>query len=80
MRRAIAASSCLTRRLWRDRRCTRRSCWPDRDGGAEPPFLPLPDRDYLRFRMETAYGGAGDQQPKPADLLTYLRWCRDFPA
>lgn len=44
-----------------------------------PPFLPLPDPAYLRFRMETAYGGAGDQQPRPDDLLTYLRWCRDFP-
>ncbi len=44
-----------------------------------PPFLPLPAPDYLRFRMETAYGGAGDQPPAPGDLVTYLRWCRDFP-
>ena len=44
------------------------------------PFLPLPAPDYLRFRMETAYGGAGDQEPRPADLVTYLRWCRDLPA
>jgi hypothetical protein len=29
--------------------------------------------------METAYGGAGDQQPDADDLVTYLRWCRDFP-
>ncbi len=43
-----------------------------------PPFLPLPDPAYLRFRMETAYGGAGDQAPRPEDLVTYLRWCRDF--
>jgi hypothetical protein len=42
------------------------------------PFLPLPDADYLRFRLETAYGGAGDREPGPADLVTYLRWCRDF--
>ena len=45
-----------------------------------PPFLPLPAPDYLRFRMETAYGGAGDQVPPARDLVTYLRWCRDFPA
>lgn len=44
-----------------------------------PPFLPLPAPDFLRFRMETAYGGAGDQLPAPEDLVTYLRWCRDFP-
>jgi hypothetical protein len=43
------------------------------------PFLPLPAPDYLRFRMETAYGGAGDQLPEGRDLLTYLRWCRRFP-
>ncbi len=43
------------------------------------PFLPLPAPDYLRFRLETAYGGAGDQAPAPEDLVTYLQWCRDFP-
>jgi hypothetical protein len=40
------------------------------------PFLPLPDADYLRFRLETAYGGSGDHLPEPADLLAYLRWVR----
>ena len=44
------------------------------------PFLPLPAPDYLRFRMETAYGGAGDQLPEPDDLVTYLRWCRSWPS
>jgi hypothetical protein len=29
--------------------------------------------------METAYGGAGDAEPAPEDLVTYLRWCRAFP-
>jgi hypothetical protein len=43
-----------------------------------PPFLPLPSPDYLRFRMETAYG-AGDHPPEPEDLRTYLRWCRSWP-
>ncbi len=45
-----------------------------------PPFLPLPAPDYLRFRMETAYGGSGAGPPRPDDLVTYLRWCRDLPA
>ena len=40
-----------------------------------PPFLPTPDRDYMRFRLETQYGdtthpAAGD------DLVAYLRWCK----
>ena len=38
------------------------------------PFLPLPDRAYLRFRLETQYGEAG--APQPRDLVTYLEWCR----
>ncbi len=43
-----------------------------------PPYLPLPDRDYFRFRMQTAYGDA-DRDPEPADLVTYLHWCRAWP-
>ena len=43
-----------------------------------PPFLPLPDAGYLRFRMETAYGGAGDQPPRARDLVTYLRWVKEM--
>jgi hypothetical protein len=38
------------------------------------PFLPLPDPDYLRFRLMTAYGI--DEAPDPDDLVTWLRWCR----
>jgi hypothetical protein len=40
------------------------------------PFLPLPAPGYLRFRLQTAYGGAGDRAPEPDDLVTWLRWCR----
>jgi hypothetical protein len=42
------------------------------------PFLPLPDPGYLRFRLVTAYGGDG-ADPRPADLITYLHWCRAWP-
>jgi hypothetical protein len=42
------------------------------------PFLPVPDADYLRFRLVTAYGGSGGQ-PRPEDLITYLHWCRAWP-
>ncbi len=39
-----------------------------------PPFVPVPDRPYLRFRMETQYG---DQRPPvAADVVSYLDWCR----
>ncbi len=42
------------------------------------PFLPLPAPDYLRFRLQTAYGGTGEGAPDPDDLVTYLRWIRDL--
>jgi hypothetical protein len=45
-----------------------------------PPFLPLPDRDYLRFRLVTAYGGDGTATPNPDDLVAYLEWCKAWPA
>lgn len=44
-----------------------------------PPFLPVPDPDYLRFRLLTAYGGDGTAAPDPSDLVAYLRWCRAYP-
>ena len=40
------------------------------------PYLPLPDREYLRFRFETQYGSAG--RPAPHDVVAYLEWCRDM--
>ena len=39
------------------------------------PFLPLPDRRYVRFRLLTQYGSA-DAEPDPMDLVRYLEWCR----
>jgi hypothetical protein len=44
-----------------------------------PPFLPLPDKAYLRFRLVTAYGDP-DRGPEPADVVTYLHWCREYEA
>ena len=41
------------------------------------PFLPLPAPDYLRFRMQTAYGDPG-RPPEVADVLAYLHWCREY--
>ena len=44
------------------------------------PYLPLPDAEYLHFRMVTAYGGDGSAPARGDDLVTYLRWCRAWPA
>ena len=45
----------------------------------QPPFLPLPDRHWLRFRLVTAYGGDGRQAMAAEDVITYLEWRRSFP-
>ncbi len=39
------------------------------------PPLPLPDRDWLAFRLETAFGSP-EVVPEPAELVDWLEWCR----
>jgi hypothetical protein len=41
---------------------------------AQLPFLPVPDRRYVQFRLETAYGT--DVPGRAADVVRYLEWCR----
>jgi hypothetical protein len=41
------------------------------------PFLPLPRREYVEFRLLTQYGDAA-HPPEVEDVLNYLRWCRDW--
>ena len=38
-----------------------------------PPFLPLPPRDYVRWRMYTAYGDYDAVAPAE-DVERYARW------
>ena len=44
------------------------------------PFLPVPSREYLRFRMVTAHGGSGAVALDPHEVVTYLEWCAAWPA
>ncbi len=48
-----------------------------------PPFLPLPDGRWLRFRLATAYGGDGRFGPDSPfdvdDLITWLEWRKAWP-
>lgn len=59
----------LLRVAWRFRR---RGWWH------RPPFLPLPDRTYLRWRMHTAYG-EHDVVPPADDVIRYARWAVRAP-
>ncbi len=41
----------------------------------KPPFLPLPDPEYLAWRIATAYGdSAGPIEPH--DVVAFLEWRR----
>lgn len=55
------------------------AAWAFRRRGwwARPPFLPLPDRTYLRWRMYTAYG---DERavPPARDVERFARWRREL--
>ena len=57
----------LLRTAWAFRR---RRWW------AEPPFLPVPDRMYLRWRMYTAYADE-DAVPPLDDVIRFARWRRE---
>jgi len=54
----------LLRVAWRFRR---------RGWYRHPPFLPVPARDYVRWRMYTAYGDY-DAVPPAEDVIRYARW------
>jgi hypothetical protein len=49
----------------------RRRAWHRR-----APFLPVPDRTYLRWRMYTAYGSE-DAVPPLEDVIGFARWRRE---
>ena len=60
----------LVRTAWAFRR---RRWW------ARAPFLPLPDREYLRWRMYTAYGDE-DAVPPAEDVIRFAEWRRKILA
>lgn len=62
-------AAALLRVGWRFRR---REWW------RHAPFLPLPDRTYLRWRMHTVYGD--DRVVPPADdVIRFARWATSDP-
>jgi hypothetical protein len=47
-----------------------------RDWFHRPPFLPLPPREYMRWRMFTAYGDEA-AVPPVEDVVRFARWRRE---
>ena len=46
---------------------------------ASAPFLPVPDRAWIRFRLQTAYGDPA-HAPAPDDVVAWLEWSRGWKA
>lgn len=69
---AAVAAVALRPRLWPAALRQARALVP---GGwwRRRPFLPVPDREWLRFRMTTAYGDV-DAPVDVDDLLVWLAW------
>jgi len=55
-----------------------RLAWSFRARGwyRSPPFLPLPPREYIRWRMFTAYGDEAAVPPLE-DVVRFARWRRE---
>jgi hypothetical protein len=47
-----------------------------RDWWRKPPFLPVPDRTYLKWRMYTAYADE-NAVPPAEDVIRFARWRRE---
>jgi hypothetical protein len=47
-----------------------------REWWRKAPFLPVPDAEYLRWRMYTAYGHSGAVPPAD-DVVSFARWRRE---
>jgi hypothetical protein len=58
-----------------------RAAWRFRARGwwRRPPFLPVPPRDYVEWRLHTAYGDDG-REPTAAELHGFLRWANRMSA
>jgi hypothetical protein len=71
----LAARAALRPRLALD---LLRTIWAFRrlEWWRRPPFLPLPDQDYLRWRMYTAYADA-NAVPPADDVVRFARWRRE---
>ena len=57
-----------------------RICWifRRRQGYRQFPFLPVPPRRYLEWRIETAYGDKSFKNHKWRDVAAYARWHRSM--
>lgn len=55
------------------------AAWAFRPRGwyRRPPFLPLPSRAYMRWRLETAYGDP-EAVPPAGEVVRFITWSREM--
>ena len=55
------------------------AAWAFRSRGwyGRPPFLPLPSKAYMRWRLETAYGDP-DAVPPADEIVRFITWSREM--
>ena len=41
------------------------------------PYLPIPAKEWIDFRLQTAYGTT-EIVPPPEDVINFLEWTREF--
>jgi hypothetical protein len=72
---ALTARALISPRLALD---LLRLAWSFRRRGwyRHAPYLPLPPREYMRWRMYTAYGDE-DAVPPVEDVVRFARWRRE---
>jgi hypothetical protein len=71
---AVAVRPHLWSTAWRQARALARPRWWRR----WPP-VPGPEPEYVKFRLQTAYGDDGGRLPA-ADVVAFLEWCRRIRA
>ena len=74
----VGSGVALARRpdLWRTALRVARAHAPAR-WWERAPFLPVPDRAWMRFRYQTAFASP-DGRPTPAEFIDYLEWAKSW--
>ncbi len=76
---AVVAAVAIRPKLWPVGLATMWRMTPKR-WWVRSPYVPVPDSDYLRFRLMTMYGGDGSGDPRRVgpDVVAWLEWCRSW--
>jgi len=72
MNRGVVAAVIRRPRLW-GTAASAAVAFAPRGWWRQRPFLPVPDKEIMRWRITTAYGSS-EAGVDPADVVAYLEW------